>query len=213
MGGAMREVNFLPTWYPKVVRQKKLLTVQAWATAVVVTVGLVTLFSAHRAGAAANEELLRSKERAQQMIKQVHQLDEMLDLQKQLVGKQAIVNELGVPVELSRVIAEIGVCTTKEVTFTEFAASTIERAPASIAERAAQIAGAKSSAPTRQLSLRLRGIAPTEAEVTNFYSKLIQRPFFSTVRLVNSNEKVEADHKMREFEVTFSINLDPPESP
>lgn len=209
----MREVNFVPAWYPKVVRQKQLLTVQAWATAVIVGGGLVALFTAHRAGAAANVELSRSKDRAQQMIKQVHQLDEMLDLQKQLIGKQAIVNELGLPVELSRVLAEMGTCAPREVTFTEVTASTVERAPASIADRASVSVGNQSSAPLRQLVLRLRGIAPTESEVTNFYSKLIQRPFLSQVRLVNSNEKVEADHKMREFEISLSINLDPQEMP
>src|SRR4051812_11541365 len=160
----MREVNFLPPWYPKVIRQKKLLTAQAWLTAVVVVGGLATLMAAHRAGAAANEELLQSKERAQQMIKQVHQLDEMLDLQKQLVGKQAIVNELGLPVELSRVVAEMGACAPREVTFTEIVAMTSERTTSTVAERAAAAAGARPATPSRQLQLRLRGIAPTEAE-------------------------------------------------
>jgi hypothetical protein len=208
----MREVNFLPAWYPNVVRQKRLLTAQAWATAIVVGGGLAALFAAHRAGAAANNELLQSKVQAQQMIKQVHQLDEMLDLQKQLVAKQGIVNELGLPVELSRVVAEMGACAPREVTFTEIVANTVERAPATISERAAALAGQRTATPSRQLQLRLRGIAPTESEVTTFYSHLIQRPCFSQVRLVNSNEKVDVDHKMREFEVTLTINLDPQDS-
>lgn len=205
----MREVNFLPAWYPAVVRQKKLLTAQAWGTAIVVVSGLAVLFYAHRAGAAANAELMVSKDRAQQMIKQVHQLDEMLDLQKQLQAKQAIVNELGLPVELSRVVAETGACAPREITFTEMVANTMERAPLTAAERTAIASGIRTLAPSRQLSIRLRGIAPTESEVTTFYSRLIQRPCFSQVRLVNSNEKVDAEHKMREFEINFAINLDP----
>lgn len=209
----MREVNFLPAWYPNVVRQKKLLTAQAWGTAIIVVGGLAALLAAHRAGAAANNELIASKERAQQMIKQVHQLDEMLDLKKQLVAKQAIVNELGLPVELSRVVAEMGACAPREVTFTELVAITQEHAPATIAERASAATGARLAVPSRQLALRLRGIAPTESEVTAFYSRLIQRPCLSQVRLVNSNEKVDAEHKMREFEITFSINLDPQDVP
>ena len=60
--------------------------------------------------------------------------------------------------------------------------------------------------------MRLHGIAPTESEVTTFYSALIQRPCLSQVRLVNSNERVDLDHKMREFEITFTINLDPQEA-
>jgi hypothetical protein len=208
----MREVNFVPAWYPAVIRQKRLLTIQAWATAIIVVGGLATLLAAHRAGAAANHDLLQSKERAQQMIKKVHELDELLDLQKQLKLKQGIVNELGLPVELSRMVAEMGACAPREITFTEIVALTAEHAPATIAERAAAVAGQRNTVPSRQLQIRLRGIAPTESEVTTFYSKLIQRPCFSQVRLVNSNEKIDVDHKMREFEVGFTINLDPQDS-
>lgn len=205
----MREVNFVPAWYPSVLRQKRFLTAQAWMTVILVVGGLASLMAAHRAGAAAHSELIESKVRAEQMFKQVSQLDEMLNLQKQLVGKQAIVNELGLPVEMSRVIAELGVCAPREVTFTELVAGTSERAPTSLAERAAALTGTRSSVPSRQMNMRLRGIAPTESEVTTFYSKLIQRSCLSQVRLVHSNEKVDVDHKMREFEITFTINLDP----
>lgn len=205
----MREVNFLPTWYPKVVRQKRLLTAQAWITAVLVGGGLVALYSAHRTSLAAGAELQHSKDRAQQMIKQVHQLDEMLDLQKQLVAKQAIVTDLGLPVEISRVVAEMGACAPREVTFTQLWANTAEHAPVTIAERAAAAVGGRADAVSRKLDLRLHGVAPTEGEVTTFWSRLMARPSFSAVRLVNSTEKVDGDHKMREFEITFSIDLDP----
>jgi hypothetical protein len=205
----VREVNFLPPWYPKVVRQKRLLTAQAWGTAIVVGGGLLALLATHRAGAAVKSDLLKSKARAQHMIKQVHQLDEMLDLQKQLVAKQAIVAELGLPVELSRVVAEMGSCAPREVTFTHVDAKTTERAATTIAERAAASLAGKTHAGARQVELRLRGIAPTEGEVTAFWSRLMARPSFSAVRLVNSNERVDADHKMREFEITLNINLDP----
>lgn len=204
----MREVNFLPAWYPKVVRQKQLLTAQAWGTATIVVGGFIALLGAHRAGAAADRDLLSAKERAQLMVQQVHQLDEMLNLQKQLVAKQAIVSELGLPVELSRVVAEMGACAPREVTFIEIRAATVERGPQTIAERAAAATGMRPAAE-RQLELRLRGIAPTEGEVTAFWSRLMSCPSFSAVRLVNSNEKIEGDHKMREFEITFSISLDP----
>jgi hypothetical protein len=205
----MREINFLPAWYPKVVRQKKLLTLQAWATAVVVVGGLGGLLVMHRTTRKVQTELDRTQVKATQTIKAVHQLDELLDLQRELVAKKAIVNELGLPVELSRVLAEMGSCTPREVTFTEVEANTLESAPATIAERAVAAASGKSSTGgTRRLELKLRGIAPTEGEVTTFWSRLIQRPFMSQVRLVNSTEKIDGDHKMRVFEITLNIALD-----
>lgn len=205
----MREINFLPAWYPKVVRQKRLLTAQAWGTAVVVVGGLLALLVTHRVSTAAARELMQSQDRAQVMLKQVHQLDEMLDLQKQLTSKQAIVGELGLPVELSRVVAAMGACAPREVTFTQVSASTTERAATNVAERALAAVSGRQNLVYRQLELRLHGIAPTEGEVTAFWSRLMAEPSFSAVRLVNSNERIDADHKMREFEITFNINLDP----
>ena len=205
----MREINFLPTWYPKVVRQKRLLTAQAWGTAIVVVGGLTGLLITHRVSMAAAQELMQSQDRAQQVLKRVHQLDELLDLQRQLTNKQAIVGELGLPVEMNRVVAEMSACAPREVTFTQISSVTTERTVSNIAERAVASISGRSNPVYRQLELRLHGIAPTEGEVTAFWSRLMAQPSFSAVRLVNSNEKVDADHKMREFEITFNINLDP----
>jgi Fimbrial assembly protein (PilN) len=205
----MREINFLPDWYPRVVRQRRMLTLQAYATALLVTGGLVALMWMKHKTVRLDAELNVTQAKALDTVKAVHQLNEMLDLQKQLVAKKSIVGELGLPVELSRVITEMGACTPREVTITSIDANTIETAAPSIADRAVAAASGKSAvAQSRRLDLKLRGVAPTEAEVTALWSRLIERPFLSQVRLVNSTEKVDGEHKMREFEMTLSISLD-----
>ena len=201
----MREIDFLPAWYPKVRRQRRLLTIQAYSTAILVIAGLIALFATQRKAEAAHRELNASMDRAQKTILAVHELDDMLKLERRLTSQQQIVAELGLPVEVNRVLAEIGGCLPREVTLTDIGVTTHEVAqPASILERATGHA----AGPSRQMELKVCGIAPTEAEVTTFWTRLAALPFLEQVKLVNTDESREGDHLMRKFQVTFAIRLD-----
>ena len=90
-----------------------------------------------------------------------------------------------------------------DVSFTDIDMKTTEVAVETIADRAQ---GGKPV--SRRLEMNLKGVAPTESEVTAFWSRLIQRAFFTEVRLVNSAEKSSGDHGWRSFEVTLAIPLD-----
>ncbi len=201
----MREVNFLPDWYQAVCRQRMYLRTQVFATGAVALAGLITLLVSYRQCEAATQALHYTSQKAEQAVKQVHQLDEMLSLQHQLVGKRRIVSELGLPVELSRVISELNDCLPREANFTDIELKTQETPLESIADRAKQ---PNASTVTRKLALNLKGIAPTESDVTAFWSRLIQRPFFTEVRLVNSIERRNGEHRWRSYEITLAIPLD-----
>lgn len=200
----MREVDFLPNWYQGVRRQRRMLRVQTFVSGVVVLAGLIGILVSYRQCRAAEEKLALTNQQAEQAVKEVRQLDEMLSLQQQLVSKRRIVSELGLPVELSRVISELNDCLPREASFTEVEFKTNTTTLDTIADRAKQ--GAKSV--SRRLELNLKGIAPTESEVTAFWSRLIQRPFFNEVRLVNSVERRNGDHRWRSYEITLAIPLD-----
>lgn len=201
----MREVDFLPDWYPAVRRQRSVLRVQVYASAAVVLAGVAALTVSYHQCEAAQRQLNQTNERAEQAVKEVHQLDEMLSLQNQLKTKRQIVSELGLPVELSRVMSEFNQCLPREVSFTDVDIKTVENTVDSIAERAKN-EGKKSV--TRRFEMALKGVAPTESEVTAFWSRLIQRPYFTEVRLVNSVERTSGEHRWRYFEITLAIPLD-----
>ncbi len=201
----MREIDFLPEWYPPVRRQRSVLRMQVWASAAVVLAGVIALTVSYGQCEAAQQRLNITRDHAERAVKDVHQLDEMLSLQNQLVAKRQIVTELGLPVELSRVISEFNDCVPREVSFTDVDFKTTETSVDSISERAKQ-GGTK--VVSRRLEICLKGVAPTESEVTAFWSRLIQRAFFTEVRLVNSVERRSGEHRWRYFEVTMSIPLD-----
>lgn len=201
----MREIDFLPAWYPKVRRQRRLLTIQAYATAVLVLAGLIALFATQRKADAARHELEGSKQRAQKTIEAVHELDEMLKLEQRLSQQQRIVAELGLPVEVNRVLAEVGSCLPREATLTQINVLTQETSQQlTILDRAT----GKNGGPRRQMELKVSGVAPTEAEVTTFWTRLAALPFLEQVKLINTDESRQGDHLMRKFEVTFVIRLD-----
>jgi Tfp pilus assembly protein PilN len=201
----MREFDFLPEWYPAVRRQRSVLRMQVYASATVVVAGVAALLVSYHQCEAAQQTLTLTNARAEQAVKEVHQLDEMLSLQNQLVTKRQIVSELGLPVELGRVVSEFNECLPREVSFTDIDIKTTEASIDSISERAKQ-GGNKTV--SRRLEISLKGLAPTESEVTAFWSRLIQRPFFTEVRLVNSVERTSGEHRWRYFEITLAIPLD-----
>jgi hypothetical protein len=201
----MREIDFLPEWYPSVRRQRSVLRLQVYISAAVVLAGVAALTVSYHQCEAAQQQLNQTNDRAQQAVKEVHQLDEMLSLQNQLVAKRQIVSELGLPVEMSRVISEFSQCLPREVSFTDVDMKTTEVTVDSIADRARNDGKKLTS---RRLEMTVKGVAPTESEVTAFWSRLIQRPFFTEVRLVNSIEKTNGEHRWRSFEVTLAIPLD-----
>ena len=201
----MREIDFLPEWYPGVQRQRTMLRAQVFISAGVVFAGLIALMVGYSQCRAAQGKLNETNERAAQAVKEVHQLDEMLSLQSQLVTKRKIVAELGLPVESSRIISEFNECMSREVSFKDLELKTTETQLDTISDRAKQ---GDQRAVTRRLDICLKGIAPTESEVTAFWSRLIQRPFFTDVRLVNSVERRNGEHRSRYFEITLSIPLE-----
>lgn len=201
----MREIDFLPDWYPSVRRQRSVLRTQVYASAAVVLAGVAALTVSYHQCVAAQQDLGLTNEHAARAVKQVHQLDEMLTLQNQLVAKQQVVSELGLPVEITRIISEFNDCLPREVSFTDIDVHTSETTVDSISERAKSGGG---KVVTRRLEIGLKGVAPTESEVTAFWSRLIQRPFYTDVRLVNSVERTSGDHRWRYFEITLAIPLD-----
>ena len=55
--------------------------------------------------------------------------------------------------------------------------------------------------------MRLVGVAPSDVDLANFLTGLTGVPFFDNVAMTYSKDKAQEGHLLREFEVTFSLNL------
>ena len=84
------------------------------------------------------------------------------------------------------------------------------RPAGTLAARAQQQRG-RTESPQSSLRLRLRAVAPTDIDLAEFIRMVTARPFFHNVELVYSHERQQQGRLMREFEVTFTMDLAPGE--
>ena len=56
--------------------------------------------------------------------------------------------------------------------------------------------------------VHLTGVTPSDADWATVLAKLGDVPFFQNVQLEDAHEKTDQGHVMREFEVSFLVDLD-----
>jgi Tfp pilus assembly protein PilN len=136
------------------------------------------------------------------------QLDEQLELKKQLTQKEQIIAQLGFPIEMSRLLQTLDAEMPREMSLTEITCTTEEVVPSpQFGAVAAQAKPRKDQMFERRLKIRLVGVAPTDVDLANFLTGLSRYTFFEQIALVRADGLSSGGHIMREFEVTFSINL------
>jgi len=203
----MPELEFLPTWYPQARRRRRLLLIQAWGTLLVlVAVGAWTALARHHVAHAAKSLVVVDRQLAQSELELV-QLQEQLRLKGQLELQRQIVSRLGLPLETSRLLHTLDGLMPKEMSLVELNIDTDEHVarPAMAVRQVQQSAGAIEM--DRRLNVRLVGVAPSDLDLANFLASLTGVPFFDNVTTTYSKDKTQAGHVLREFEVTFSLNL------
>jgi hypothetical protein len=202
----MRELEFLPEWYPQIRRKKRLLVLQGWMTmAVVVTLGLWMLL-AQRNVRAKEADLITIKSRLQDTQSELAKLDEMLGLQRKWRVQDQIIIKLGKHVEASRLIAALDELMPPTVAIVSLTLDTEEQGPPAGSLAAARAAQERDKAPVRKMKVKLQALAPTDEDLANFLSRLTARPF-EQVALNYSRQRTESGHVMREFEVAFAMDV------
>jgi hypothetical protein len=206
----MREVEFLPDWYPKVRARKRAVMLQTWATlALVVALG-VWMLMAQRNVHAREAELSNLSTDLNQSEVQRQRLQELLDLQKELGKQDSIFAKIGTQLKSTKLVTTIEQLMPRDMALVNLTIETEDPAAApkqggSISSRAQKNAPKPSTDP--KLRLRLHGVAPTDVDLGEFLAKLTGKPFFRQVELIYSHEKTESGHVMREFEVCFVMDL------
>src|SRR5690242_11989584 len=98
----MREMEFLPAWYPQIRKRRRMVVLQAWATLALVA-GLVAWMllssqNVHRAEA----DLRSLRGEITQTETELQKLDDLLNLQKQFRQQDRVNAKLGLHVPAAR---------------------------------------------------------------------------------------------------------------
>ncbi len=206
----MREFDFLPSWYSQFLHRRRTVIFQTWLTlAVALCLGL-WLFLADRNERNAEGVLDSLKGQVQQTSAQLTQMDRLEMLRKQLRGQAEVLTKLGIHVESWRLISRLADAMPPSLSLLSLNIDTDEiPVQLSAAERVNLKDGTRPPLD-RRLRVRLAGVAPTDVELATFLTDLNATPFFERPALNYVKNHLESGHVLREFEVTFSINLNSP---
>jgi hypothetical protein len=203
----MRELEFLPEWYPQIRRKRRSLVFHGWLTLmVVIAVGLWMLLAQQNVRAK-QSSLVEIKSQLSETQTELDKLKDLLTLQRQLGHQDQIIVKLGKHIEASRLMAALDELMPPNVALISLTAENEEQmpAPGSLAALRAQQDHDKGPA-AKKLRVKVQALAPTDEDLANFLSKLTAKPF-EQVALNYSKQRTESGHVMREFEVAFDVDL------
>jgi Tfp pilus assembly protein PilN len=205
----MRELELLPDWYPLAQRQRHWLRLQVQILLLVVAALAVWLVLARQNIAEARDSLALLDGQLRQVRSELKLLDEQTVLLKRLQVQQEVESRLGLPVEMTRLVSSIDAAMPEEMALVRVEVSTDQTAR-SVAELAqsARKGRAQAEMPRdRHLVVRVVGVAPTDAEVTTFFSRLTENTAFQQVRMNYARDRQSVGLSMREVEIEFRVPL------
>jgi hypothetical protein len=206
----MREMEFLPAWYPQIRKRKRLVVLQAWATVSLLGGLAAWMLLAGRNTRAAEANLQAISGQISQTESELQKLDDLLDLQKQLRQQDRVHAKLGLHVEATRMINTLESAMPKEMAVIQLEMEIEEQARPVATLADAQAMQQKDPPVIRKLKVRLQGVAPTDVDLANFLARLGTTSYFERVAMNYARDRVDNGHVMREFEVTFSVDLSSP---
>ena len=205
----MREVEFLPAWYPQVRRRRRFVMLQAWMTLVVLG-GLGTYLTfAGRNVREYEARLARVDRELTASRSELKVIEELMTLRKDLVQKSQVLAKVGSHAEAARLLATLDEAMPKSTALLELSLIT-EETQTTATSGGARATVQKEPVMDRRLNVKLTGVAPTDVEVASFLDKLTGKPFLDDVRMTGSKPRLDNGRVMREFEVYFSMNLNDP---
>ncbi|MCC7351865.1 MAG: PilN domain-containing protein [Phycisphaerales bacterium] len=198
----MRELEFLPEWYPRIFRRRRLVMLQAWMV-LTFALGLAGWsFLCGRNVKSARAELSTLKGDMSKTDMDLKKLDQLLELKRQWRLQDQVIARLGVHVPSARLIAALESVMPPEMALLNLAVETVEQ-PRSVAKPN----GKSEIVVDRQIKIRMLGVAPTDVDLANFMTRLTAERYFEQVSMSYAKERQERGHVMREFEVVFVVNL------
>ena len=201
----MRELEFLPLWYPQLRRRRRLIVLLAWLTIMIAFGVTLWLLLAQRNIRHHEAQVAVLDRELAQTHAEIRQLDELLDIKKQLQVQEQVMSKIGMHVEVTRMLAELDPLMPKEMSLLDLRLETTEQ-PRKV-DSAAVAQAARDQPMDRKLMVHLWGVAPSDLDLANFYGKLGDVSFFDHVAIVESADLSDQGHVMRKFELTFCMEL------
>ena len=203
----MRDLEFLPDWYPHLRQRKRLMRLQAYMT-LLLAMGLgLWLSLVHRNIQFAEGTLAETQRQVSQTDQELGQLQEQISLKNQLLLQRRIVDCLGLPVQMSRMLGTLDAKMPHEMCLTDCTFETQEQIKTVSSLTAARTVD-HGNGTERRLRIHLQGVAPSDDDIANFLANLTNVPFFDQVSMTYSRDRSQDGRIMREFEITFMIDLD-----
>lgn len=205
----MRELELLPDWYPLAQQRRRRLRLQVQMVLLVAAVLSGWLLLARQNIAEARSSLALIDDQLRQTRSELQLLDEQTMLLKRLQLQQEVEARLGLPVEMTLLITTIDAAMPEEMALVRLDVSTdqVTRSVADLAAAGRKGRGGTESPRDRQLVVRVVGVAPTDAEITTFFSRLTETAAFQQVRMNYARDRQGGGLVMREVEIEFRIPL------
>jgi len=198
----MREMEFLPDWYPQLRRRRRMVMLQLWATLLVAFGFALWMLLARENVSRRLSDRAFVAAQLDQSRADLTALNAQLKEKDRLQGEEKVVSKIGVHVEASRLLAKLDQLMPREMTLTEADFDTIESV-----QRVDGSADSKQTEIARKMMVKMSGVTPSDADWASVLAKLSSVPYFQDVRLVSAHDRVENGHLMRQFEVSFVVDL------
>jgi hypothetical protein len=205
----MRELEFLPAWYPRLRKQKRTVSVQMWATISLLSGLCFWGWLSGRNIQSASASLTILKGQLNETNSELVKLDEQVAKQKELKAKAAIMAKLGRHVEMIRILNAIEQSMPEGMAMINFTSELEETSKAVNNLQAASAAQTGTPLTDRRLRIRVTAVGPTDGMVAEYMDKLVGSGLFDRVAMSYARDRVENNRNMREFEVSFTVDLNP----
>jgi Tfp pilus assembly protein PilN len=203
----MREPDFVPRWYPRLLRRKKHLILEIWIISLLG--GGLYLWAwqsrLHLRQQVADVAYLDS--RLGQTSLQLEKLKDMLDTQRKLKQQEQVVDRLGPYVPAARLIDVLGDAMPPSMALLDLTQDTQETPVVKSASTDAPAGPAAGASIDRKVKMTVTAVAPSDVELAAFLANLSKDSTLGNVSMVYARDFSQDGHVMREFSVTFDIDL------
>lgn len=206
----MRELEFLPTWYPQTRRRRRMVVLLGWMTFVLVGGLGLWMVLIDRNVRAAGSAVASLEHELDSSRSELVELNTLLELQKNLRKQKQVLQKVGMHVEGARLLSTLAEAMTGSTALVELEYSTLEQPREAQPALASTRNGERAVQMDRWLEVKLVCVAPSDVELADFYANLQAKPFFRSVRVTYTRDRLEQGHLMRQFEVLFSMDLNEP---
>src|SRR5688500_12550339 len=127
----MREVDFLPGWYPKVRKHRRMVALQAWITLILLCGLGLWMLLVQRNVHARDIELAGLRTDLNESESDLARLEELLQMQRQFGQQDQISIKIGRPIETTKVITTLEQMMPPDMALLDLSLETEEARPAS----------------------------------------------------------------------------------